>query len=310
MDRQIETAVLLMAYGAARSLDEIPAYLADIRGGRPPSPELVAEVRHRYGLLGGGSPLFAISEAQAEGLRRVLAARGLSARVAVGMRHSEPFIGRVAAGLAAEGVRRLVGLPLTPFQSSLSVGAYFKKLDEAAASCGLSILRSGDWHANANLVEAYAQRIREALSRLGPDFKGKTALLLTAHSLPQRILAAGDPYPAQLQETAGLVAKAVGFAEFRFAYQSRGATPEPWLGPDAAEALEAIAKAGFKAVVLAPIGFVSDHMETLYDDDILYKGRAEALALRFERAGALNDHPLFAEALADVVQAALSGAAA
>lgn len=299
-----------MAYGAARSLDEIPAYLADIRGGRPPSPELVAEVRHRYGLLGGGSPLFSITDSQADGLRRALAARGLGVRVAVGMRHSEPFIAGVAAGLAAGGVRRVIGVPLTPFQSAMSVGAYFKKLDEAAASAGLGVLRSGDWHANANLVEAYAQRTREALSRLGDAFKGRTALLLTAHSLPQRILAAGDPYPAQLQETAGLVAKAAGFAEFRFAYQSRGATAEPWLGPDASEALEAIAKAGFKAVVLAPIGFVSDHMETLYDDDVLYKGQAEALGLRFERAGALNDHPLFAEALADVVQAALSGAPA
>ncbi|MBI2363358.1 MAG: ferrochelatase [Elusimicrobia bacterium] len=307
MDRPVD-AVLLMAYGAARNLDEIPAYLADIRGGRPPAPELVAEVRRRYGLLGGSSPLFSITEAQAEGLRRALAVRGLGARVAVGMRHSEPSIAGVAAGLAAEGVRRVVGVPLTPFQSSLSVGAYFKKLDEAAAPAGLSVMRSGDWHANANLVEAYAQRIRQSVSRLGAAFKGETALLLTAHSLPQRILADGDPYPSQLQETAGLAAKAAGFAEFRFAYQSRGATPEPWLGPDAAESLEAIAKAGFKAVVLAPIGFVSDHMETLYDDDVLYKGQAEARGLRFERAGALNDHPLFSEALADVVQSVLAAA--
>lgn len=300
--------VLLMAYGAARGLDEIPAYLADIRGGRPPSPELVAEVRHRYGFLGGRSPLFDITEAQAEGLRRALAARGFAADVAVGMRHSEPTIARVVAERAAAGARRVVGLPLTPFQSSLSVGAYVKKLDEAAAPAGLSVLRTGAWHRNENLVAAYAERVREAYARVPEPLRGKTELLLTAHSLPQRILAAGDPYPDQLQETSAAVAKAAGFEAFRFAYQSRGATAEPWLGPDAGESLRDLGAAGAKAVVLCPVGFVSDHMETLYDDDVLYKGQAEALGLHFARAGALNDHPLFAEALADVVQAALTGA--
>jgi ferrochelatase len=295
-----------MAYGAARGLDEIPAYLADIRGGRPASPELVAEVRHRYGLLGGRSPLFDITDAQAEGLRRALRARGLEAEVAVGMRHSEPTIARVVAERAAAGARRVVGLPLTPFQSAMSVGAYFKKLDEAGA--GLAVVRSGAWHLNGNLVAAYAERVREAYTRVPEALRAKTELLMTAHSLPQRILAAGDPYPDQLQATSAAVAKAAGFEAFRFAYQSRGATAEPWLGPDAGEALRELANAGAKAVVLCPVGFVSDHMETLYDDDVLYKGQAEALGLRFSRAGALNDHPLFAEALADVVQAALTGA--
>lgn len=305
MDRPL---VLLMAYGAARGPEEIPAYLADIRGGRPASPELVAEVKHRYALLGGCSPLFEITDAQAEGLRRALKARGVEADVAVGMRHSEPTIARVVGERAAAGARRIVGLPLTPFQSSLSVGAYFKKLDEAAS--GLEVLRSGRWHLNRSLVAAYAERIREAFARVPEGLRGRTELLLTAHSLPQRILAEGDPYPNQLQETSSAVAKAAGFEAFRFAYQSRGATAEPWLGPDAGESLRDIAVGGAKAVVLCPVGFVSDHMETLYDDDVLYKGQAEALGLRFERAGALNDHPLFAEALADTVQAALSGAAA
>ncbi|TBR26215.1 ferrochelatase [bacterium] len=305
MDRPL---VLLMAYGAARRPEDIPAYLADIRGGRPASPELVAEVTHRYGLLGGRSPLFEITDAQAEGLRRALAARGLAADVAVGMRHSEPTIARVVAERAAAGARRVVGVPLTPFQSSLSVGAYFKKLDEAAG--GLRVLRSGAWHLNKNLVAAYAERVREAFARVPEALRGRTELLMTAHSLPQRILAAGDPYPGQLQETSAAVAKAAGFKAFRFAYQSRGATAEPWLGPEAGDSLRELAKAGAKAVVLCPVGFVSDHMETLYDDDVLYKGQAEALGLGFYRAGALNDHPLFAEALADVAAAALAGAAA
>lgn len=313
MDRPVGTGapplILLMAYGAARGPEEIPAYLADIRGGRPAPPELVAEVTHRYGLLGGRSPLFEITDAQASGLRRALAARGVAAEVAVGMRHSEPTIARVVAERAAAGARRVVGLPLTPFQSSLSVGAYFKKLDEAAAPAGLSVVRSGGWHLNPSLVAAYSARVREAYARVPEALRPRTELLMTAHSLPQRILAAGDPYPGQLQETSAAVAKAAGFEAFRFAYQSRGATAEPWLGPDAGESLRDIAKSGAKAVVLCPVGFVSDHMETLYDDDVLYKGQAEAAGLLFARAGALNDHPLFAEALADTVQAALAAGA-
>ncbi|MDE2293515.1 MAG: ferrochelatase, partial [Elusimicrobia bacterium] len=280
------------------------AYLADIRGGRPAPPELVEEVARRYALLGGRSPLFEITDAQAEGLRRALAARGVAARVAVGMRHSEPTIARAVAGLKAAGARRVVGLPLTPFQSSLSVGAYFKKLDEAAGPAGLGVARAGDWHAHPRLVEAYAERVRAARARLPEALREGARLLMTAHSLPRRILAEGDPYPAQLAETAALAARAAGFEQSRFAYQSRGATAEPWLGPDAAEVLEELAREGAKAVVLCPVGFVSDHMETLYDDDVLYKGKAEGLGLRFERAGALNDHPAFCEALADAALAA------
>ena len=292
MDRPLE-AVLLMAYGAARTLDEIPAYLADIRGGRPAPPELVGEVRRRYELMGGGSPLFSITDSQAAAL-----AKATGGRVAVGMRHSEPTILSVVRRLADEGCRRVVGLPLTPFQSSLSVGAYFKKLDEAAAAAGVEAVRTGDWHAHPSLVAAYAARVAEAAARVPPGLRARTELLLTAHSLPQRILTEGDPYPAQLAETAGLVARAAGFAAHRFAYQSRGATDVAWLGPDACEVLKDIAAAGAKAVVLCPVGFVSEHMETRYDNDVLHRAQAEGLGLRFERAAALNDHPLFIAALA------------
>lgn len=293
-----------MAYGAARNLAEIPAYLADIRGGHPPSPELIAEVEKRYASLGGCSPLFAITDSQAAGLARVLAGRGAALRVAVGMRHSEPSIAQAVAESAQQGAKTLVGLPLTPFHSSLSVGAYYKKLEEAAASAGVAVRRVGDWHAHPRLIAAYAARTAEALGRLPESLRPHTELLLTAHSLPSRILADGDPYPLQLEETAGLVAKACGFSTWRFAYQSRGATAEPWLGPDASTVLDEIAKAGAQAVILCPVGFVSEHMETLYDIDVLYKGQAEALGLRFERAGALNDHPDFLEALADTALAA------
>lgn len=302
MDRTL--AVILMAYGAARRPDEIPAYLADIRGGRPAPPELVAEVTKRYGFLGGRSPLFDITDAQAAGLARVLAGRGRALAVSVGMRHSAPTIAAAVAESARQGAKTVVGLPLTPFQSSLSVGAYYRKLDEAAAAAGVAVRRVGGWHAHPRLVAAYADRTRAALARLPEILRPRAELVLTAHSLPSRILADGDPYPLQLEETAGMVAKACGFKAWRFAYQSRGATPEPWLGPDASTVLKEIAAAGAAAVVLCPVGFVSEHMETLYDDDVLYKGQAEALGLRFERAGALNDHPDFLEALADTALAA------
>ncbi|MBI4422342.1 MAG: ferrochelatase [Elusimicrobia bacterium] len=295
------TGVLLMAYGAAASLDEIPAYLEDIRHGRPPDPALVAEVRRRYERMGGRSPLVEIAVSQGRALARRL---GAGCAVEVGMRHSAPRIADAARRLAEEGCKRLVGLPLTPFASPLSTGAYFAKLDEAAARLPrpVPIVRAASFHDHPRLLDAYAERVREGLARLGAE---RPFVLFTAHSLPARIEAEGDPYPGQVRAAAGAVARRLGLERWEFAYQSRGRTGEAWLGPDAGEALERLAASGERAVLIAPIGFVSEHMETLFDDDVLYREQAGRLGLRFGRAAALNDHPGFIEALADAVQAAL-----
>ncbi|MBI4349225.1 MAG: ferrochelatase [Elusimicrobia bacterium] len=302
MTAREKTGVLLMAYGAARSLDEIPAYLADIRHGRPPEPALVQEIRARYEAMGGRSPLPELTAKQARALQ---AALGPGFEVGMGMRHSAPRIADALEQLLGDGCSTVVGVPLTPFASALSTGAYFAKLDEAAAGLGASgrIRRAGSFHDHPRLIAAYADRARACLDRFGGRFP---RVLFTAHSLPARILRDGDPYPRQLSETAALVAKTLELEHWDFAYQSRGRTGEEWLGPDAGEIIDRLAGEGVRALLVSPIGFVSEHLETLYDDDVLYREAAERRGIRFERAAALNDHPAFIDALADAVHAASS----
>ncbi len=298
-----DTAVLLMAYGAASSLEDIPAYLEDIRGGRPADDKLVAEVRERYRRI-GGSPLLDITRAQASALQRKL-----GCRVYVGMRHSPPTILEAARKMKQEGVRQVVAMPLTPYFSALSSGAYFASLDRAARELGAGwrTAKVESWHLQPSLIEAFGLKIQEALRRIPQSERANVAVLFTAHSLPRRILKDNDPYPRQLSETVAAVARRAGLSDWRFAYQSQGRTPEPWLGPEAGEILEQIASEGRKGVVLAPIGFISDHMETLYDDDILYRGKAEELGLRYVRAASLNDDPGLVAAMAAAILEKMKG---
>lgn len=297
------TGVLLMAYGAAASLEEIPAYLADIRHGRPPDPALIEEIRSRYARMGGRSPLTDITAAQARALEKRL---GPGFEVGMGMRHSAPRIADALVELLRGGCETVVGVPLTPFASTLSTGAYFAKLDEAAVGLGAGskIRRVASFHDHPRLIAAYEERAREALARFAGRFP---RFLFTAHSLPSRIDKEGDPYSIQLKETAALVAARLELESFDFAYQSSGRTGEPWLGPDAGEVIDHLAQDGIQSLLLAPIGFVSEHLETLYDDDVLYRGQAERLGMRFERAATLNDHPGLIDALADAVVSSMNG---
>ena len=291
-------AVLLLAYGAADSLSEIPAYLGDILGGRPVPDALIAQVTERYKKMGGRSPLKAITAAQAEGLRTRL---GDDYRVYVGMRHSPPWIKDAVSEMREDGVDEIIGLPLTPYDSEMSVGEYLAKLGKAIVSTGgpLTVREVRGWNLHPKLIDGYAARIAEV------NDDPEACLLLTAHSLPARIVDEGDPYTHALAETAAAVHARSGLARMEFGYQSAGGSGrEPWLGPDAGEVLEQLASEGVKSVLLSPIGFVSEHMETLYDDDILYRAKAESLGIRYTRAKTLNDHPAFLDALADVVRTA------
>lgn len=296
--------VLFMAYGAAGSPEEVEPYLRDIRGGRPTPPALVSEIQNRYRQMGGQSPLLDITRGQAEATRIRLNEGGGHFKVYVGMRHWHPYINDAVRAMASDGIRKAVALCLTPYYSKLSVGAYYKKLDEALAETGASIgfKRVESWNDHPLLIEALAEKVRAALGRFPAEIRSKIPILFSAHSLPERILAEGDPYPKELQETVDLIMRKVGDNPRPFAYQSQGRTPEPWLGPDAAAVIRETAAKGGRHLVMAPIGFVSDHMETLYDVDILYRDICRAEGIQLERAESLNTSPGFIETLAAVVR--------
>jgi len=322
--RDPEIGVLLMAYGAPDRLDDVAPFLLDVRGGRETPAALVEEVTARYAAIGGGSPLLGVTRAQASALQarwNGAAATGDSgqagpggARVAVGMRHWQPRIAEAVAELAGAGCRTLVAIPLAPHVSRMSVGAYMDALKRALETLGgrpfRAVHRVAGFHDHPRFLDAWAERVRSALARVAPEPEAlaEIDLLFTAHSLPTSIVADGDPYPEQLEATAhGVMARLPDLPlAWRLCYQSAGARPVPWLGPPIGEVLDALAAAGRRRVLAVPIGFVSDHVEVLYDLDLEARAHAATLGVRFERTESLNTSPLFIDALADLVRAAVS----
>jgi len=289
-------AVLLMAYGGPESLDEVEPYLRDVRGGRPTAPEFVQEIRQRYSRIGGRSPIRELTEAQAAGVRRALGERFA---VYVGMRHWHPYIRDVVEQIVRDGHRQVVGIVLAPHYSALSVGVYEKQLLEAAAGrLEPALVRS--WGDHPKFLDAVAGRVAQALPRFAAP--GAVHVLFTAHSLPARILATGDPYPDELRASAAAVAQRAGLAQWRVAYQSAGATPEPWLGPEAGAVMTELAGQGHRAFLIVPIGFVCDHVEVLYDVDVMYRELAGRLGVQLERTTSLNDDALLVGALAEIAR--------
>ena len=303
------TAVLLMAYGTpASGPGALDSYYTHIRRGRRPPPELLAELRARYDAIGGRSPLLDISRAQAACLRDALAAAGHGGvEVAVGMKHSRPFVEDAAQLLAASSATHVVGLVLAPHYSRMSIKEYGDRAEAALAEepgggPGFTLVRS--WATEAGYVAYLAQAVRDALARLGSAAAG-AEVVFTAHSLPVRILEAGDPYPDELRDTAEAVAREAGLERWSVAWQSAGRTKEPWIGPDVLEVLPRLARAGATGVVVCPAGFVADHLEVLYDLDIEAAAAARELGLPFARTASPNAHPALGASLASVVAAHL-----
>jgi ferrochelatase len=298
-------AVLLMAYGSPDRLDQVPAYYTDIRRGNPPPPELLEELLGRYRAIGGGSPLSRIVEEQRAALERDLAARGRPVRVYAGMRHIEPRIGSIVEGMAADGVTRFVAIALAP-QASSNAAGYRRAVDGALAGLGEAapvVSYIDSWHDQPRFIEALAATTREALDRFADP--AAVTVMFTAHSLPARVLAEGDPYPDQLAATAALVAEHLGLTDYEFAFQSAGRTGEPWLGPDILAEIRRLAEAGVRELVIRPVGFVADHLEVLYDIDIEAQGVAAEVGIHLERARSMNDDPTFIAGLADLAVGAL-----
>ena len=282
-------AVVLMAYGSPSSAEDVRPYLEDVRGGRPVSDAAVEELAERYRRIGGRSPLDDVTEAQRAALEREL---GLP--VFVGMKHWRPRIAAAVDAALAAGATRIVGLVLAPHYSRLSIGEYRERLAAALAGRAELVLIES-WHDHGPFLDVLSARVR------GTD----AWVVFTAHSLPERILAEGDPYREQLLETSRLLAERAAIERWSFAFQSASPTGEPWLGPDVLDELQRLHDDGVRKVLVAPVGFVSDHLEILWDLDIEAREKAAELGLELERIPSLNDDPAFIGALAELVRKAL-----
>jgi protoporphyrin/coproporphyrin ferrochelatase len=300
---QYPIGVLVMAYGGPNSLEEIPGYLADIRSGRPTTPAVLEEISHNYERIGGRSPLLEITRSQIAALGERLPEEF---RTYLGMRHWEPWIEETVGQMVADGVTHAISLVLAPHFSKLSVAKYQQKIAD-----GLSMYHGdiqfehiSSYYEAPDYIAALVSRVQEGLARWPADEQDGVHVVFSAHSLPVRIMKMGDPYDSQLRETARLVAEGAGLPEDRWSwsYQSAGRSPEPWLGPQLEEHLPALAAQGVRNVISLPVGFVSDHVEILYDIDIQAQEVAQAHGMRLERPPALNTDPLFIGQLATLIR--------
>ncbi len=315
--------VLVMAYGTATGPEDIERYYTDIRGGRPPTPELLAELRERYAAIGNRFPLLATTRAQAEGLERELnAIEPGRFRTYLGMKHSPPSIADAVAEMRRDGIRRAVGIVMAPHWSAMSTETYRERVEAAVREHGgpaFTFVES--FHDHPLFVELLARRVARALASLGPAEREGAVVVFTAHSLPVRTLEDGSlrcktceacpegcRYERELRGTAQLVAAELGLERWRTAWQSVGRTRDPWWGPPIEEVIPVLAEEGHRAVVACSAGFVADHLETLYDLDVACRRIAEEAQIAFARTEMPNEDPAFARALAAVVREHLAAA--
>jgi ferrochelatase len=301
-------AVVLMAYGTPRTPDEIEPYYTDIRRGRPPTPEALADLVARYAAIGGVSPLAQLTEAQAAALQSALDATEPGRfEVSLGLKHADPKVEDTARRVATAGVGAVVGLVLAPHYSSYSIGQYLDRVRQGVSESGADIPVAGveSWATEPAFVQFLADDLEQRVTAMRESTGGRVRVLFTAHSLPQRIIDAGDPYPDELRATAEAVAARVGLTEgddWQIAWQSAGRTPEPWIGPDILDVIDSLGDDNVAGVIVSACGFVADHLEVLYDLDIEAAGRAAAHGIAFDRTACVNDDPTIMAALADRVR--------
>ncbi len=295
-------ALLLLAFGGPRSLDEVEFLLSRLLG-RKPSPEMLERVKERYRLIGGFSPLPAVTENQAKALEERLHAKGHAFKSYVGMRYSQPLIEETLKAILQDGMEEVVALPMAPFRSQLSTGAYQEELNQAhrLLGAGLRIRLIEGWHRDPLFIGSVAEKVEEGLRQFAFEERGEIHLIFTAHSLPEEVVRK-DPYVHDMKESVDQVLKRIEPLPWHIAFQSKGGGAEKWIGPDVETVLSEIRKIGVRKVLVVPIGFVSDHIEILYDIDILYKGRAESLGMTLKRTRSLNHSAGFIEALAQFVE--------
>lgn len=306
-DTKKPIGILFMAYGGPETLEDMPGYLADIRSGRVTPARVLDEITNNYRLIGGKSPLPEFTRAQVKATMEQLAKTGQEYRAYIGMRHWSPWIEDAVREMLDDGIEQAVAIVLAPQYSSMSVAKYQKKIDAALkmyhAEGKINFKFVNSYHDAPGYITALADRVRGGIAEFPEDQREQVHVVLSAHSLPVRIQKEGDPYPIQLQETAELVAQQAGLNEtqWSWSYQSAGRSPEPWLGPQLDEHLTALSEKGIDKVVSVPVGFVSDHVEILFDIDIAAQELARELGMTLVRPPALNTDPLFIGSVADVV---------
>lgn len=296
--------LLVMAYGTPYKEADIEPYYTHIRHGRKPSPEALLDLTERYQAIGGISPLAKITEDQAYALQDKLndVQEDYEFQVYIGLKHIDPFIEDAVKQMADDGIKRAASIVLAPHYSTFSVKSYNGRAQEEAAKYGIQLDSVVDWYNEAGFIQYWAEKITETYDSMPEGERDKAVLIVSAHSLPEKILADGDPYTEQLAETARLISEATGVKAYEIGWQSEGNTPEPWLGPDVQDLTRDLyEQKGYRSFVYAPVGFVSDHLEVLYDNDYECKVVCDEVDANYYRPEMPNTDPLFIQTLAEVV---------
>ncbi|CDQ21094.1 ferrochelatase [Halobacillus karajensis] len=299
-----QMGLLVMAYGTPYKEEDLERYYTHIRRGRKPSDEMLQDLRARYDAIGGISPLARITEDQAEALEDALNEKqdDVEFNVYLGLKHIEPFVEDAVAQMAEDGMEEAVAIVLAPHYSTYSVKSYNGRAKEEAEKHGITIQAVESWYDEPGFIDYWKEVIEAEYRKMDEAEKENACLIVSAHSLPMKILEGGDPYPDQLKKTAELISEATGITQYEIGWQSEGNTPDPWLGPDVQDLTEDLFKnKGYKSFVYAPVGFVSDHLEVLYDNDYECKVVCDKVGADYYRPEMPNTHPKFIQTLADVV---------
>jgi len=301
-------ALLLLAFGGPRSLDEVELFLTRLFRGRKPTPEQLERVKERYRLIGGSSPLPDITGKQAKALEKSLNLKGYRFKSYVGMRYGHPLIGESLKEILREGSQEIIALPMAPFRSRASTGAYIEEVDQAQKKMEEKIEISflEGWHLHPLFLGAVREKIDEGLLQFTGEERKRIHLIFTAHSLPKSLVE-NEPYVKDMEESVREVLKKIRPFPSHIAFQSRGMGPEEWLGPDVESVLIELSQQKVREILIIPIGFVADHIEVLYDIDILYREKAESMAMVLKRTASLNLSKRFIEALSNIVEEHIKG---
>ncbi|HWO98806.1 MAG TPA: ferrochelatase [Bacillus sp. (in: firmicutes)] len=307
--RNKRMGLLVMAYGTPYKEEDLERYYTHIRHGRKPSPEMIEDLRSRYEAIGGISPLAKITQEQAEKLEQRLneVQEEIEFKAYLGLKHIEPFVEDAVEQMHQDGITEAVSIVLAPHFSTFSVQSYNGRAKETAEKLGGPVIHSVEsWYDEPKFVDYWAKRVKNTFLSLSGQEREKAVLIVSAHSLPEKIIAAGDPYPQQLQETADLIAEAAGVKNCVIGWQSAGNTPEPWIGPDVQDLTRELHENhGYTTFVYVPAGFVADHLEVLYDNDYECKVVTDELGANYYRPEMPNAQPEFIDAMAMVVLKAL-----